>query len=492
MKKINYITTILVAVISMPLMLTAAKTAGNIDVRDIKVARVGENLNLTANIVLDDIHLSANKQLFITPLIESGENNSVIMPTVLVNGRNMHIAYQRGTIKRIVARYDVIDEVKRANGKSQTIIYDAKTQLQPWMLDPSATVKFTVDSCGCGQLAGTVVTPEVYIDLNPIESMHLAFITPAVTDLPVAIHEGKARVQFEVDKTELHIVPYTCANGQRIDNRSQLAIINDSIKYALSDPNVEIASINICGYASPESPYTHNDYLATNRSRALSEYIGRQYNLPQDRVTYNAVPENWEEFRDQVLESRDITPQQRADLLELIDRPAYGPSDYDAKERELKTSPKFAELYRSKILPQWFPRLRATKFTISTRLKPHSDQELARIIEKTPRLMSLNQMFRVARLYPEGSDEFNKVIDTALRYYADNPVANLNAAVAAIKVKDYDAARKYLEKAGNSPEADNARGILATALHDFDMAKRYFEQAGNLPEAMRNKALLTE
>ncbi|MDE6170955.1 MAG: hypothetical protein K2F68_07350, partial [Duncaniella sp.] len=318
----------------------------------------------------------------------------------------------------------------------------------------------------------------------------LTYVTPQVTELPVAIHEGRARVQFEVDRTELHTTPYTCRNGQRIDNREQLRIIDDSVAYALSDPNVEIASIGICGYASPESPYMHNEYLATNRSRALAEYLAGRYSLPAERCTYSSVPENWGEFREIAESATGITDSQRADLLSLIDRPAYGASDYDEKERELKTSPKFARLYRSLILPEWFPRLRATKFTISTRLRPMSDEQLASVIAKTPALMSLNQMFRVARLYPEGSPEFNSVIATALTYYPDDTVANLNAAVAAIKSGDLDRASLYLARSDKSPEAENARGVLAAHEGDYEAARRHFEAAAPLPEAVRNIALI--
>ena len=308
----------------------------------------------------------------------------------------------------------------------------------------------------------------------------------------MAVHGGLAQVQYEVSRTELHAEPYVCRNGRRIDNRAQLAVIEDSVRYALSDPNVEIARINICGYASPESPYMHNEELASGRSRSLSEYIGKCFQLPADKSTYTSVPENWADFRKMVTDATDITEAQRRDLLELIDRPAYGASDYDAKERELKTSPKFAALYRSKILPDWFPKLRCTKFEIRTRLKPTSDQKLAELIETHPQMLSLNQMFRVARLYPEGSAEFNHVIAIARKYYPDDTVAYLNAAVAALKAGELKTACEYLSKAGDSPEAENARGVLAAAEGNFEQALKYFDAAGNLPEALKNKALLEE
>ena len=107
-------------------------------------------------------------------------------------------------------------------------------------------------------------------------------------------------------------------------------------------------------------------------------------------------------------------------------------------------------------------------------------------------MLSLNQMFRVASLYPEGSEDFNRVIEIANRYYPSDETANLNSAIAAFRNGDNDKARKLLEKAGDSPEADNARGVLAADAGDFDKALEYFEKAGDLPEAIKNKALLEE
>ncbi len=45
--------------------------------------------------------------------------------------------------------------------------------------------------------------------------------------------------------------------------------------------------------------------------------------------------------------------------------------------------------------------------------------------------MSLNQMFRCgASLYPEGSDDFYRVMQTALEYFPEDETANLNMASA--------------------------------------------------------------
>ena len=467
---------------------SASASAQTVSANNVHVDYTNEMLTVSADIVLDSLRLKSNNQLFITPIVKAGDTMTVSLPSVLVNGRKMHISYQRGVLNgfKTIKQHDIIQEVERKNRTRQQVSYSSRVKLAGAIDPRSAAVAFVYDSCGCGVDIANRITPFVPLFENPYKKLIPAMVTPPVSDLPVSIHEGKARVQFEVDRTELHALPYVCKNGQRIDNREQLAVIDDSVKYALSDPHVEIAGIRICGYASPESPYTHNDLLASGRSRSLAEYLAFRYNLPKQSVSYTAVPENWKEFRQLVVDSKEITEQQRSDLLQLIDRPAYSPGDYDAKEIELKTNPKFSSLYRSKILPEWFPRLRATTFAISTRLKPLDDEELAKVLETTPEKMSLNQMFRVARLYPEGSDKFNHVIDVALKHFPDDPIANVNAAAAHIMRGDYEAARELLDKIGESDEAYNLRGIVATHDGEYDKAIGYFERAGNLEAAKIN------
>ena len=109
-----------------------------------------------------------------------------------------------------------------------------------------------------------------------------------------------------------------------IDNRFELKIIDDSISNALSNKNMEISKIKICGYASPDGSYVGNEQLSTERSRSLAEYVASRYNLTDDKAEYSAVAENWKGFRDIVEIDTRLSNEQRNALLKLIDRPAYG------------------------------------------------------------------------------------------------------------------------------------------------------------------------
>ncbi len=487
----------------MALILVSALSvrAQSVTAENVNIQLAGDYLTVSADIVLDNLKLKSNQQIFITPLVSTSDpgseiqqkGESVTLSSILVSGRNMHYSYERGVLRnfREIKNHDILQEVRRLNGTRQSVAYSMRIPAQQWMHSSGASVVFVYDSCGCGaQLAQNISDP-VILFRNPVKEMNSVMIIPEIEEVPVQIHEGRARVQFEVDRTELHVNPYTCRNGQRIDNRDQIKIIDDSVKYALTDPNVEIAAIELCGYASPESPYLHNVELADGRVKALAQHLAQRYSLPQEKVTYSSVPENWGEFREMVVNSDRLTERQRQKLLQLIDEPAYTPEQWDRKEWLLKTEPPYADLYRSFILPEWFPKLRATTFAVHTRLKNLSDEELKEVIKKTPEKMSLNQMYRVARMYPEDSDEFDEVMQTALKYYPRDQIAITNAATAAVNRGEYERAKQLLARVPeNTPAVYNLLGIIATAEEKYDEAKRYFEKAGSNANAERNREML--
>lgn len=464
-------------------------TAGAQTVRteNVDIHISGDYLSISADLVLDSLRLGANRQIFITPVIESADtvngqrerDNLKVLPSVLVNGRNMHVSYERGVLRSFkeMKEHEIGKEVQRHNGTRQRVPYSVRTPFETWMRGRATSVTFVYDSCGCGVRAAETISRPYTVFQNPIRDMMWAMIIPEVEEIPIQTHEGRARVQFEVDRTELHVDPFVCRNGQRLDNREQIRIIDDSVRYALTDPNVEISSIELCGYASPESPYLHNVELADGRTKALAQYLAQRYNLPQDRVTYSSVPENWKEFREMVVGSDRLTERQRQQLLRLIDEPAYTPEQWDRKEWLLKTEPPYADLYHRFILPEWFPKLRATTFAVHTRLKNLEDKDLKEVIKTTPEKMSLNQMYRVARMYPEDSEEFDGVMQTALKYYPRDQIAITNAASAAVAREDYDRARQLIARGMPTAETDNLLGIIATAEGNYSEARGYFEKA---------------
>ena len=69
------------------------------------------------------------------------------------------------------------------------------------------------------------------------------------------------------------------------------------------------------------------------------------------------------------------------------------------------------------------------------------------IAEINPHMLSLRELYAVARSYEARPAMFHKIIKKSVELYPSNPIANLNAAASAIELRDVDAAAIYLQAA---------------------------------------------
>ena len=79
-------------------------------------------------------------------------------------------------------------------------------------------------------------------------------------------------------------------------------------------------------------------------------------------------------------------------------------------------------------------------------------------------------MWDVAQTMKPYSDEYNKVMQTAVNIYPDDPQALVNLANVAIRQKDLLKAESLLERAGDSAQAENARAVIAIIQKRYDDA----------------------
>lgn len=387
---------------------------------------------------LDSLHLRSRQQLVYTPILRHKDGDSLRLPEIVINGRNEQVLYSRGAFAGKFS--DGAIAVGRKNGKTQTVDYLVSTPVSGELADYQLGVQ--EDLCGCGDIEDnyvyTLYTPEPEAG-EPAMPM-LAYVTPKVEAEKIRHLDKRAYIDFPVDRTELY--PDYRRNPEQLDS-----IIN-TINTLKADKNLEVREINIHGYASPESPYTHNDWLARNRAKTLTDYVRRMVELPQEIFSVSSTPEDWEGLRDYLLQS-NLPHKDEIMAISNDERLTY-----DAREWKIKKT--YPEEYKY-MLKEWYPALRHSDYHIVYRVKPFDVAEARQLIKTKPQQLSLNEMFMVAQTYEAGSQNFNEVMETAARIFPDDPTANLNAAIARLKANDADGAKPYLDKAGTSPEAANAR-----------------------------------
>lgn len=280
---------------------------------------------------------------------------------------------------------------------------------------------------------------------------------------------GRAFIDFVVDRTE--IKPDYRRNPQ------ELRRITASIDSALFDRSIQVRSISLHGYASPESPYSHNVDLSKGRVASLRDYLQKRYQFESSLFTLDNTPEDWQNLRDFIAqgnrrrvkgdiwyESRNIleTPyapdyvlRHQQELLRVIDLQM----DPDEKEFLLKKVGG-GEPYQW-LLHNVYPGLRHTDYIIEYVVRQYPVREGRRLIYTHPEALSLNEMFQVANSYPEGSEDWLDALLIAARQYPDDELANLNAACGCIRAHRLSDARRYLSRSGSSDEARYVADVIA-------------------------------
>lgn len=450
----------------------AAQTAepalanSNILVKNLTVMHKDGSLLVDMDFNMDKLEMRANQRIVLTPVVKSG-SQTCALPSLVVNGRKQHISYDRAGHRKYP---EGTKDVRRKNKTAQTFHYSARVEHREWM--NNANVVVAEDLCGCG---GKIENQDQTL-VQRMRKPYMAYLRPeAEGDFKPRHVEGSAFIDFPVD--QITLTPDYRQNPRELEK-----IIN-TINVVKNDPNTSITSVIIHGFASPESPYEHNAYLAENRAKTLKNYVSQLVEVPDSKFTVKWTPENWDGLK-QWVEASNLT--HRSEILAIMDHPDFAP---DAREWKIKST--YPDDYKV-MLTSCYPALRRSDYVVNYAVRAFTVDEAKALIKTKPQQLSLEEMFLVAQTYEPGSAEFNEVFEIAVRMFPDDPTANLNAACARIETGDYAAAEKYLQKAGDTPYAHHARGVLAMRSgHDAE-AKRYFEAAakGGVKEAAENLRIL--
>lgn len=430
---------------------TVEQLAKQVKIENKNYSYTKNNFLLNFDLNLDSLELPSNRRLVFTPVITNGEEEATL-PKVVVNGRRQQIMYDRGVDTDYGEKATV---VKRNSDEVQTVSYNQVIASEPWMRQ-SYDVNLLVDECGCGDKTSTVVP------VGKKRKPYIHYLYPDAEPKVEELHKT-AYIDFPVDKITLY------PNYRR--NPRELMSIIRNIDSVRNDQNTTIQSINIHGFASPESPYSHNDYLAKNRAKTLKDYVRSLMSMDDKLFTVSSTPENWEGLRKFVAES-DINHKQ--DILALIDDKSLDP---DVKESKIRST--YPTEYKY-MLKEWYPALRRSDYTVQYKIREFSVEEAKEIIKTKPSLLSLNELFLVAQTYDLGSKEFNDVMDIAMRMHPESNIACVNAVYAHLDSEDLEGAKACLEKCGDTPDAIHARGILAMLSGDNAEAERLLTKAKEL------------
>jgi len=430
-----------------------------------KQVQINKNGNVLVNldILLNGVEVSSNKQLVLTPFI-SNENNKVELPRVVVNGKSRANLYKRSLVLS-GKRDNSFSVIKATNKKVNTKIpYSATTPYQSWM--KTASVYLTEDLCGCGgtgaEYVNALITKGIdYAGFNGNFAPSVNFILPQKEEIKIRDEHGEAYVIFQTSKWD--ILPRLYNNSRELEK------IKNSLQYVREEPTTKITSVSIKAYASPEAPYDYNMNLSKNRAKALADFVRSHDNVPAGILSYDGLGEDWVNLEKAV--SADPKINYKSDILRII----RNSSSYDEKEKQLKELAGGSPY--NYMLNNIFPRLRRADYKIEYTVPPYSVEKGKELLKSKPNMLSLEEMYKVAYSYEEGSKPFINAFLQAAKSFPDNPIAQINASTANILEGNFSEAQKTLEQYESNPDAWNSLGLLYMYTNDFQKAQYYLEKA---------------
>ena len=174
---------------------------------NIDMARESGEMKIYFDLDLTDLKLKRDQQIIYTPILV-GENDSIAFGKIVVNGRNVALKEEREPGRRIA---DATTTVRRHNGTSQTVNFNAAATFADWM--NYSKLYLAEDVCGCGDLQSQDRIPVSEFDNRPAPKPSMTFVTPKAE--AVKARAEKVRLSWTMWSTRPTSSPTTVATARR-------------------------------------------------------------------------------------------------------------------------------------------------------------------------------------------------------------------------------------------------------------------------------------
>lgn len=405
-----------------------------------------------------------DREVILTPVLRAIESDdSLVMPTVVVAGRNQYYSHLRN--------HDLPADVRLVEAGSKTEVeLTFNAPWQEWMDYSKLDLRREVACCAQSPVLQDP-RPVALLDYRPRPVMPpVEYIALTGDDTVEMEAEGKAFIDFVVNRTEL--------KPDYRGNRAEIDKIIASIDRVANDPDAIITRVTIKGYASPEGSWSNNVRLAMGRTNTLKEYVRQHYNFDPAIMSTDYEPEDWAGLRAYV--DTMTTLPHREEILAIIDDKSLEP---DPRNAAIQT--RYPAEY-ARLLADIYPALRHSDYTVRYSIKTSIDVDhLKEVFRQDPRRLRPVDFYLIANTYPTGSDEYNEIMLSAASVYPNDEQAAVNAANVALSNGDIETARAYAMRAGLTPEAIYTRANIAARQGDLEGALSLMQQAAEqgMPQA---------
>lgn len=472
MRKILYTTLALLVFCSVAV---AQERNRSISIEEISIGTTNETLDIDFTIKASRLELKSDGQLKLEFAVENIERK-LVLPVIVYAGTQRYYYEQRRA--ELSGNY-YIEPYKIYKGVRKNQMYELKYKMSipyhTWMEHASITYAEYLRNCkGDYRISNGVLVadlnpiihtePEIWRPDSTLYPNIVSFLMPKVEEVKKRASMVELRIAFPVNVTEVH--PEFGSNRHELNKADSLinAITNNEL--------LTINGIKIEGYASPEGRYANNERLAKGRSESFKSYLIREY--PQSEHLRNSTTawtaEDWDGLGKLVQASN---MPYKDEVLAVVQDDSMLP---DSKEQVLQKIGRWSDVYKL-MLNEMFPKLRRIALKVDYTVDKLDDNKARELLYSDPDLLSLDEIYRVARYYEPGSKQYREVYEIAARQYPDEFVANNNAAAAFLQEGKAEAALPYLRKIKGDEGSYINLGAYYYISGDLKEAVKYFKKA---------------
>ena len=445
--------------------------AGKVKVTKPALTLENDTLTLDFDFNVKEVKVNSTQSYAFTPVLFFGKNYQTLAPVVVTGKQNFKM---RRKDRRIAKKGSYTEPYVIVKGKSANrqdkVDYKVSIPYEEWMSKADMWILQEGDKdCLIDLPEITVIEPVVVVEeapalpqkgaiCEPCMSM-VSYLNPTEQPLKVRSEQNTLYIEYAVGGTEF--------KADYKNNATELQKLKETLNPLTEGDLVTFKAINICGYASPDGSAKTNDRVATKRADSFALYLKGSYHFPDSILKVTSAGEDWESLIKMLEEEK---PAYAEKALEII---AKYPS-LDVREARLKSG--LGASYRT-MVNDYFSRLRRLSISVEYEVREVRNAEAAQLIYTNPKMLNLQEMYGVAKMYQPGTKEYKEVYEIAATNYPTDIVANINAASANIVYGDFDRAGQYMERVKDDPRAWNNMGVLTWLSGDSEIAREWFIKA---------------
>ncbi|OUN99585.1 DUF3868 domain-containing protein [Bacteroides clarus] len=452
------------------------------------------HLNIELSVDFEGLKMPSDESLTLTPVLISGENEQDL-PAVLINGTEKQKVYRReqkfadskhpAPIPAVVIRNDA--------KVSRSFHYRVAVPYQEWM--KNALLLIRSQECACHGKQGNVYEDKIADKLSLPKARASAWDTGTDRKYLSWVNFIEPAPDKDTLRTITGSIPYfgrdSREKGEKplgdLSEEKQDFEIYHRLRNALQDirreSGTELSKVEITGYGAPIGNLKKNEMNAPVRALSLKGYLRENRLAASTPLEVRWISEDWDSIAALIKQSDMMFREAALDLINNV--------DIDKGRERMLMNLADGKPYKY-LAERIFPEVMRVDYKIEYTRRPPDAAESLRLFRTGKRkALHLNEFFTVASSYPQGSREYNDVLDLAARLFPDSPEANINAAAVALTKGETAKARRYLERFATLPMAYNNMGILCLQEGNRDKAEVYLTMAAAAGIEQANEALKT-